>query len=102
MKKVLILAYDFPPYVSVGGLRPYNWLMYLKEFGMEPIVVTRQWSNKYGSHLDYIAPGDSDKILIEHMKEGTIIRAPYKPNLANRIMLKHGDKKYKLLRKIVS
>ncbi|MDD2199581.1 MAG: hypothetical protein PHE08_07645 [Bacteroidales bacterium] len=23
MKKVLILAYDFPPYVSVGGLRAY-------------------------------------------------------------------------------
>jgi hypothetical protein len=25
MKKLLILAYDFPPYVSVGGMRPYNW-----------------------------------------------------------------------------
>jgi len=29
-KKVLILAYDFPPYVSVGGMRPYNWYRYLK------------------------------------------------------------------------
>jgi hypothetical protein len=43
MKKVLILAYDFPPYVSVGGLRPHAWYNYLKEFGVEPIVVTRQW-----------------------------------------------------------
>lgn len=25
MKTVLILAYDFPPYVSVGGLRPHYW-----------------------------------------------------------------------------
>ena len=42
MKKVLILAYDFPPYVSAGGLRPYNWYLYLKEFGVEPVVITRQ------------------------------------------------------------
>lgn len=46
MKKVLILAYDFPPYVSVGGLRPYSWYKYFKEFGLYPIVVTRQWENK--------------------------------------------------------
>ena len=26
MKKVLILAYDFPPYVSVGGFGPNYWL----------------------------------------------------------------------------
>ena len=36
MKKVLIFAYDFPPYVSVGGLRPYSWYKYLKEYGIEP------------------------------------------------------------------
>ncbi len=34
MKKLLILAYDFPPYVSVGGLRPYAWYRYLKEYGV--------------------------------------------------------------------
>lgn len=57
MKKVLILAYDFPPYVSVGGMRPYNWYRYLKEFDVEPVVITRQWENKHGNQLDYI---DSD------------------------------------------
>ena len=31
MKKVIILAYDFPPYVSVGGLRPSSWYNYLKD-----------------------------------------------------------------------
>ncbi len=102
MKKLLILAYDFPPYVSVGGLRPYNWFRYLKEFGVEPIVVTRQWSNEYGNHLDYIAPGSSDKTLIEKNEFGTIIRTPYHPNLSNRLLLKYGDKKFKLLRKSIS
>ena len=52
MKKVLILAYDFPPYVSVGGMRPYNWYRYLKEFDVEPVVITRQWENKHGNQLD--------------------------------------------------
>ena len=102
MKKVLILAYDFPPYVSVGGLRPYSWYKYLNELDVYPTVITRQWGNKYGNHLDYITPSQSDKILIEETKQGTIIRTPYKPNLANKIMLKYGDNKFKVLRKLIS
>ena len=33
--KVIILAYDFPPYVSVGGLRTYNWY---NENGITPFI----------------------------------------------------------------
>lgn len=102
MKKLLILAYDFPPYVSVGGLRPYAWFRYLKEYGVEPIVVTRQWGNKYGNELDYIAPGGSNETIVETTEYGTIIRTPYKPNLANRIMLKYGRSKFSLIRKMVT
>lgn len=102
MKKVLILAYDFPPYVSVGGLRPYNWYRYLKEFNIEPIVVTRQWSNTYGNFLDYIAPSDNKSEVVESTEFGKIIRAPYNPNLANRIMLRHGENKWYVLRRGIS
>ena len=102
MKKVLILAYDFPPYVSVGGLRPYAWYNYLKEFGVEPIVVTRQWGNTHGNRLDYISAGSSKQSILEVSECGTIIRTPYKPNFANRLMLKHGDQRYRLLRKSIS
>ncbi len=102
MKKILILAYDFPPYVSVGGLRPYSWYKYLHEFDVYPIVITRQWNNKYGNHLDYIAPSDSNETIIEKTEKGTIIKTPYKPNFSNRIMLKYGENKYKLVRKIFS
>mgnify|MGYP001445437583 FL=1 len=42
-KKVLILAYDFPPYNSIGAQRPYSWLKYFNEFGFQPIIVTRHW-----------------------------------------------------------
>jgi hypothetical protein len=102
MKKLLILAYDFPPYVSVGGLRPYNWFRYLKEYGVEPVVVTRQWGNEHGNHLDYISAGWSDELVIEESEYGTILRSPFRPNLSNRIMLKYGDRKYRLLRKAIS
>ncbi|MEA3448107.1 MAG: glycosyltransferase [Bacteroidota bacterium] len=102
MKKVLILAYDFPPYVSVGGLRPYSWYKYFHEFGIYPMVVTRQWDNKYGNHLDYIAPGESNKTIIEESETGTIIRTPYKPNLSNRLLLKYGEKRFRFLRKVIT
>ena len=102
MKKLLILAYDFPPYVSVGGLRPYAWYKYFHEFDIYPIVVTRQWENKYGNHLDYIAPSETKETIIEESDIGTIIRTPYKANLANKLMLKYGENKYKFIRKIIS
>jgi len=88
--------------VSVGGLRPFAWYKYLKGYGVEPIVVTRQWENKYGNELDYISPSASNKTIVEETDCGTIIRTPYKPNLANRLMLKYGNTKFVLLRKLIS
>ena len=57
MKKVLILANDFPPYVSVGGLRQYSWYDYFHKFGIYPIVVNRQCSHKHKKHLDCLEAG---------------------------------------------
>jgi glycosyltransferase involved in cell wall biosynthesis len=102
LKKVLILAYDFPPYVSVGGLRPLNWYKLFTEFGVFPVVVTRQWDNKYKNSLDYIAPSASTQVIVETTQHGTIIKTPYKANFANRLYLKYGNKKYVILRKAVS
>jgi len=102
VKKVLILAYDFPPYVSVGAMRPYNWYKYLHEFDVYPIVISRQWNNKHGNHLDYISPSESTETIIEESDKGTIIRTPYSPNLANRLMLKYGDSNNIFLRKAIS
>ncbi|MEY4604301.1 MAG: hypothetical protein RIT43_1593 [Bacteroidota bacterium] len=102
MKKLLILAYDFPPYVSVGGLRPYNWYKYLKEYGVEPVVITRQWQNKHGNHLDYIEAGYSDEVIVETTEFGTIVRTPYRPNLSNTVLLKYGAHRFRLLRKSIT
>ncbi|MBQ3676513.1 MAG: hypothetical protein II926_04015 [Bacteroidales bacterium] len=102
VKRLLILAYDFPPYVSVGGLRPYAWYRFLKEYGVYPVVVTRQWENKYGNELDYVAPSSSTKTIVEETEYGTIIRTSYKPNIANRLLLKYGNAKFSVLRKAVT
>lgn len=102
MKKVLILAYDFPPYVSAGGLRPYNWHLHLKSNGYEPIVVTRQWDAVYGDHRDYVAPSKSQKTIVEESELGKIIRAPHKPNLSERMVLKYGRNKFGFVRKLIT
>ena len=102
MVKVLILAYDFPPYVSVGGLRPYSWLKYFHEFDIYPIIVTRQWNNLYKNGLDYVAPGYSDSTVWEENETGTTLRTPYQPNLSNVLLLKYGTERFQFIRKIIS
>ncbi len=102
MKKILILAYDYPPYVSVGGLRPFSWFRYLGEFDVFPVVVTRQWGNRHGNHLDYIAAGEADETIVERSDKGIVIKTPYAPNLSNRLLLKYGESRFKLLRRFIS
>ncbi|HCB62187.1 MAG: hypothetical protein A2W93_10730 [Bacteroidetes bacterium GWF2_43_63] len=102
MIKVLILAYDFPPYISVGAQRPYYWYRYFKEFGIDPVVVSRQWNNNYSGADQYVAEGYSDEDVVKKTNFGQLIKAPYKPNIANRLYLKYGDKNFRFLRKIIS
>ena len=40
MRKILIIAYYFPPTQSSGVYRPLKFVKYLKEFGWEPVVLT--------------------------------------------------------------
>jgi hypothetical protein len=101
MKKVLILAYDFPPYNSVGAARPYSWFQNLKSFNVHPIIVTRNWKIKYGDARDYVIESDSSTTKIEENDFGTIIKTPYKTTLSNRLYLKFGEK-LKLFRKILT
>lgn len=102
MIRVLILAYDFPPYVSVGGLRPYHWYKNFRKFGLDPVVVTRQWGNTFGSALDYVAPGVSEQVLMEETEFGKVLYCPYHPSLSHRLLLKYGDTRFKMVRKCLS
>lgn len=101
-KRALIICYDFPPYVSVAGLRPYSWYKYMRLYGFYPIVVTRQWNDLKGNPSDYVRPSKSDKTTAEKTLLGELICAPYFPNLANKILLRHGERKFKIFRKTIS
>ncbi len=97
--KVLILAYDFPPNGSIGGQRPFSWFKYFKAFGIHPVVVTRHWKPVTTAEDCFLPIGE--KVVLEESESGTVIRVPFKPNLRDRILLKHGGR-YSFLRKALS
>ncbi|MDQ7837662.1 MAG: glycosyltransferase family 4 protein [Thermodesulfobacteriota bacterium] len=39
-KKILMIAYHFPPDIAVGAIRPSRFVKYLPDFGYEPYVIT--------------------------------------------------------------
>lgn len=102
MTKVLILAYDFPPFISVGALRPYAWYKYFKEFGIAPVVVTRQWRIVHKNYLDYAVSGTSGDVICEHTEWGTLLKAPYRSTLRDRMLLKFGKEKFSTVRKMLT
>ncbi len=70
-KKVLILCNDFPPINSIGADRPYSWYLYFKEFGLEPIVITKNWMSDGNTPFSEV-----NKIGTQEKTEfGTIIRS---------------------------
>jgi len=102
LKKILILAYDFPPFVSAGSLRPFFLAKYLSQFGHDVTVVTRQWDLIHNNHLGYIAPSKSKKVISNNEDGFLTIRSPYFPSLSNRIALKENKRFLKLIGKILS
>ncbi|MCB9186365.1 MAG: hypothetical protein H6601_06410 [Flavobacteriales bacterium] len=90
MRKALILAYDFPPFNSIGGQRPYSWFKYFHEFGIYPVVITRLWDIDINSPADYHKASKGRETVIETQDFGTVIRAPFNPNLRDRLMSKQG------------
>jgi glycosyltransferase involved in cell wall biosynthesis len=88
LKKALILAYDFPPFNSIGAQRPYSWLKYFREFGLDPIVVTRHWDIEITGPDDCNLPSKHIRVTEETNQYGKIIRAPFFPSLRDRLISK--------------
>jgi glycosyltransferase involved in cell wall biosynthesis len=101
MKKVLILAYDFAPYNSIGAQRPLSWFKYFHEHEIVPIVVTREWTENIYSYTDSIKPLGGKRIEIETSDRGTIIRVPFIPSLRDKLLIKQGAR-FVIVRRILS
>lgn len=102
MTKAVILCFDFPPYNSVGAHRPYSWFKYLRNNGVEPVVITRHWSENVDNELAYFQPSSKQEIEVTKTEEGEIIRVPYKPNIRDRFVLRYGLQRFKIIRKFLS
>ena len=62
MKKVLILAYYFPPRPDMGSQRPYRLAKYLPRFGWEPIILTPKFSDERPKDIKVIETDYKDVI----------------------------------------
>lgn len=101
MKKVLILAYDFPPLRSAGAARPYGWYLYMKKYGLEPVIVTRKWEESMQSEEDMMQDATS-RTETEVTEFGTLIKVPYLPNARDRWAAGKQNPMKTIVRKLLS
>jgi len=101
VKKVLILAYFFPPCNLPASQRSYSWAKYFYKYGYYPVIITRRWDKKINTQKDLSAKSEPNII---HKKYSTyeVFYLPYKQNLRDKIYTKYGDKRFVFLRKLLS
>ena len=83
MKKVLFIAYQFPPRGGPGVHRSLNFVKYLRDYGYDPIVLTVNETDIKRSGYIY-----DDTLLKQIQSDITVIRTPsYEPiRLINFLM----------------
>lgn len=101
MKKVVILAYFFPPCQLTASQRTFGWAKCLKEQGWDPVVITRNWEHHIAGPDDM--HHDSGKeLIIEENLDFEAHYIPFRGNLRDRLYAKHGKSKFNLIRKVLS
>jgi glycosyltransferase involved in cell wall biosynthesis len=73
LKKILILAFYFPPNNFTASNRPFSWYKYLSAHGYYPVIITRNWNEQ------------SNKSYVDKSEEGEIHYVAYKENLFTRL-----------------
>ena len=81
--------------------RAYSWGKYLKEFGYDPIIITRKWDHLIKSPSDIGKSSRSMEIKEEVNNKYRVYYMPYKGSLKDRIFEKNKKGK-KLIRKALS
>ena len=101
MKKVLILTYFYPPCNLTAGQRSLGWAQYLKNFGYEPVIVTRNWEQFINSPED-MHHASGKELITAHNDAYTAYYLPFKGNLRDRIYSRYGKSKFVIVRKVLS
>lgn len=100
-KKVLIITYFFPPCNLTAGQRSLGWAQYLKDFGYEPIIVTRNWDQVINGPED-MHHASGTELLTEKNDAYTAYYLPFKGNLRDRLYSRYGKSKFSFVRKVLS
>ena len=101
IKKVLIISYFFPPCNLTASQRAYSWGKYLKEFGYDPIIITRKWDYAINTPSDMGKSSKSMEIMKEVNEQFRVYYMPYKGSLKDRFFEKNKKGK-RLIRKALS
>jgi glycosyltransferase involved in cell wall biosynthesis len=56
MRRILIIAYAFPPFPASGSARPWRFYKYLPEFGYEAYTLTASRPEKELPRVEFVAP----------------------------------------------
>jgi glycosyltransferase involved in cell wall biosynthesis len=96
-KKILILCNDFPPINSIGADRPYSWYLYFKEFGLYPIVITKNWITDGNDSMPIIG----NVTIHEKTEFGEVIRVRNRHIPSTKFSTKFGNR-FKIIRKALS
>ncbi len=101
MEPVLILSYFYPPCNLTASQRTDAWVRYFPEFGLEPILITRNWDIPIKNQYDINLP-TGEKERVEKLDIGEVHYLPFKGNLRDRIQAKHGPDSKKLIRRLLT
>lgn len=105
MKEILIISYFYPPCTLTAAQRPAGWVKYFHEFGIYPIVLTRNWNVKISKPEDQLKDAGKN-VVIDQSEKAEIHYLPYKASFRDRIfnssnpMLKKGSKILTLINSI--
>ncbi|MCR9172976.1 MAG: hypothetical protein NXI10_10805 [bacterium] len=89
MKKILILAYFYPPSVFVGGQRIEFWAKHLHEFGYYPVIVTRNWNEGQTTLTEEVHNND---LKVETHETHEVHRLPFHRSTRDKLADKQGMK----------
>ncbi len=100
-KKILLLSFYFPPCNITASQRMYSWAKYLKNYGFQPVVITRRWDYPIKSQIDaYRECGP--EIIHEINDDYEIYFLPYKSNIRDKILVKYGEKRFSKVRRLLT
>jgi hypothetical protein len=84
-KKILLLAYNFPPFIRASSMRTWGWFENFSS-DVDVTVITRNWKqDEIYTTTNYFQEDDSQKIKEDYASGKVIIRIPNKYNFYFRI-----------------